>query len=549
MKHITIDQLKQMTQTEGLILQGCAGDFRELTRLLNRQFQEEGIMQKGSEFTDVYVFEHEGLINLLFSMENMHLNINKLEIWLLETRLELAGCLLSVYLPNKFGIEMGAPLLTAERPPPAPGFRLQTEIAHPDYPNYPHTGIYEISLPATSDKMEEALRRLGIRNHDDVTVLEVFPSNHTDNSLCRWLDKALDDASTPHSLEELNNLAAKICSMTDEQRETFAAVLQARWDSDTLADILHLADNLDRYYLETAASSAKVYGEFLISMEQDDPDGCFTRLEESENPDDRLFAKYIDRLAKCADRAAYARMIAREEGGVFTDYGYLRKVADQGFRCKALDIPVGDRLRDNAASPFPTDCLNGKLEVGDLVLAAPFTGVSSLTDVDLPSNSEETFALLVGTVTGFRQSILSGKEYPTHNAIVDFTTPAYSEQRRIEVTSRLGDYYGRPLPPGAWPPFDVECAEMSLRGLVRITDIGPVTLKSVIESEKAAESLYRRIQAEHEKETAAASERQSVKVKVRPSLKKTLRLGKQKSHEQFGGPTSLGGKNREGEAR
>ena len=266
-------------------------------------------------------------------------------------------------------------------------FRLEAEIAHPNYPNYPHTGIYEISLPATPEAMAAVIRNIGIRNHDDVTVLEVYPRNNADNNVCYWLQEALFTVGTPHSLEELNDLAVKICNMDDEQRKTFAAVLQARWDSDTLADMLRLADNLDSYYLETAAVNAEVYGEFLLSMEQDDPSGRFARLEESENPDDRLFVDYIDRLAKCADRAAYARMIAKEESGVFTDFGYLRKTGE----------------------------------------------------------------------------------------------------RSVQMTQ--------------------------------------------------------------EKEAVVTPEKPPVKVKVKPSLKETLRIGKQKSLEQFGGPTSLGDKNREGETR
>lgn len=105
MKRITTDELKQMRNEEGLILQGCGGDLNEWVDGVNEMLTKENILAEGDSFKDVYVFENEGLTNLLFSMENMKLNIGKLAMWRIVTHGFFGGTWLSDYLDNRFGIE------------------------------------------------------------------------------------------------------------------------------------------------------------------------------------------------------------------------------------------------------------------------------------------------------------------------------------------------------------------------------------------------------------------------------------------------------------
>ena len=417
-------------------------------------------------------------------------------------------------------------------------YSFKAEIAHPDYPNFPHTDGHSIPFPTTPEVIAVVLENLRIRNHDDVTILSMHSDSDRDDNLSYWLNKALQDFGAPQSLEELNSLVTKICNLPDDQHEIFAAVLQAKWHSDTLEDMIRLAENTDCFYLQPAYS-AKQYGEHLIAVDQDEFHSHFDKLLNSKNQDDIAFAMYIGRLEKCVDKGAYGHLFAKVEGGVFTDYGYLIQDSEmRGIDYGTPDIPAEHHISAEKDAPvLKVSCLNGQLAVGDLVLAAPYTGVSCLTDVELPSSNEETFALLVGTVTELRQVTQAGESEPTSSVIVDFTTPEYSEKRRIEVTSRLGDYYGRPLAPGAWPPFDVECAEMSASRLARVTDFRPADLKLIIENERVAEGHYRFMKMAQEQKAATTPEKPATKVKVKPSLKEVLRLGREKSREQFGAPT------------
>ena len=102
--HITLDELRRMTNQEGLILQGCGGEPQEWLDGINELFAKEGILLNGSQFHEVSVFEHDDLSNMLFHMDDVELNIGKLAMWRLQSHETFGGTWLSDYLPNRMGI-------------------------------------------------------------------------------------------------------------------------------------------------------------------------------------------------------------------------------------------------------------------------------------------------------------------------------------------------------------------------------------------------------------------------------------------------------------
>ena len=90
-KSIEAEELREMTGKEGLILQGCGGPLQDWLDGINDMLTEAGILQNGSRFTDIYVFEYEGLTNLLFPFENAKLDVGKLAMWRLQTFGEFSG--------------------------------------------------------------------------------------------------------------------------------------------------------------------------------------------------------------------------------------------------------------------------------------------------------------------------------------------------------------------------------------------------------------------------------------------------------------------------
>jgi hypothetical protein len=105
MEHITTEELKHMTE-EGLVLQGCGGDPDEWISGINELLTRENILLNGDTFKDVYIFEHDGLTNMLFNMEGVSLNIGKLAKWRIESHNTFGGTWLSDYLPNRLDVRM-----------------------------------------------------------------------------------------------------------------------------------------------------------------------------------------------------------------------------------------------------------------------------------------------------------------------------------------------------------------------------------------------------------------------------------------------------------
>lgn len=108
LKKITVDELKKMTDSEGLILQGCGGDLQEWVDGINDQFTESGILLENDRFKDIVSFEHEGVTNLLFKMDNVKLNVGALAMWRIQSHEHFGGTWLSDYLTNRFGIDRNA---------------------------------------------------------------------------------------------------------------------------------------------------------------------------------------------------------------------------------------------------------------------------------------------------------------------------------------------------------------------------------------------------------------------------------------------------------
>lgn len=103
MKQITTTELRKMTGKEGLILQGCGGDLNEWVDGINEMLTDEGILRNGDTFKEVSTFEHNGIINLLFHMDGVDLDVGKLAMWRLQNHNNFGGTWLSDYVPNRLG--------------------------------------------------------------------------------------------------------------------------------------------------------------------------------------------------------------------------------------------------------------------------------------------------------------------------------------------------------------------------------------------------------------------------------------------------------------
>ncbi|MBE6869944.1 MAG: hypothetical protein E7494_14520 [Ruminococcus albus] len=100
---IESEKLRTMSEDEGLILQGCGGDPQEWLNGINDILTDQGILQKGSRFEDISVFQHEGCTCILFPFKGVDIDIGKLAMWRLQTHSQFGGTWLSDYVPNRLG--------------------------------------------------------------------------------------------------------------------------------------------------------------------------------------------------------------------------------------------------------------------------------------------------------------------------------------------------------------------------------------------------------------------------------------------------------------
>ncbi len=107
MKKISLEELRQLREKGGLVLQGCGGELQEWVDGINGILTEKGILKDGAVFHEVYAFENEGLTCLLFDMDGVSLDAGRLAVWRLSTRETFGSMWLDDYLDNHAGMESG----------------------------------------------------------------------------------------------------------------------------------------------------------------------------------------------------------------------------------------------------------------------------------------------------------------------------------------------------------------------------------------------------------------------------------------------------------
>ena len=103
-KDITVEELRTMDKTEGIIFQGCGGDPQEWIDGINELLTESQILRDGTKFSSAMKFQHDGLTCLLFEFnDDVKLDIGKLAMWRIQTHEQFGGTWLSDYVPNNIG--------------------------------------------------------------------------------------------------------------------------------------------------------------------------------------------------------------------------------------------------------------------------------------------------------------------------------------------------------------------------------------------------------------------------------------------------------------
>ena len=152
-----------------------------------------------------------------------------------------------------------------------------------------------VQLPTDAEKMKAAFARIGVDGID--------PFEYEVAAYESPVDGLTDRFRPGESLDELNYLAALLAQRSQEEREKFAAAMIHGDHAASIADAINLTHNLDCYWLYPTVHNSEDYGHYVID-----------ELDELELPE--AAKKYFD-------YKAFGRDAVREDGGTFTDYGYI----------------------------------------------------------------------------------------------------------------------------------------------------------------------------------------------------------------------------------
>ena len=158
-----------------------------------------------------------------------------------------------------------------------------------------------VRFPTTYEKLQEVFKRIGIGEKDDFGYVyeEWFITDYD----C-YVGGLYDKLGEYENLDELNYLASKLEDMDRYEYNQFLAAMEMGEHTGSLQDIINLTENLDCYDVYSDIEDHDDLGRYYIEEL-----GAMTVPEYLRN--------YID-------YEAYGRDIAIEEGGTFSEFGYIR---------------------------------------------------------------------------------------------------------------------------------------------------------------------------------------------------------------------------------
>ena len=163
-----------------------------------------------------------------------------------------------------------------------------------------------VKFPTTAEELQKVFERIGIGSKDDFgqPYEEWFITDYD----C-YVDGLYDKLGEYENLDELNYLASKLDEMSQGEYEQFQAAMEIGDHSGSIQEIINLTENLDCYDVYPDIRDYDDLGRYYIE-----------ELDAMQVP---------EHLRNYIDYEAYGRDVALEEGGEFTDFGYVRDTGDR----------------------------------------------------------------------------------------------------------------------------------------------------------------------------------------------------------------------------
>lgn len=158
-----------------------------------------------------------------------------------------------------------------------------------------------VKFPTTYEEIQDVFKRIGIGQPDEFGQLyeEWFITDYD----C-YVPNLYDQLGEYENLDELNYLASKLDDMKSWEYDQFCGAMEVGDHSSSLQEIINLTENLDCYDIYMGIETYDDLGRYYVE-----------ELDAMQVP---------DHLMNYIDYEAYGRDIALDEGGEFTDLGYVR---------------------------------------------------------------------------------------------------------------------------------------------------------------------------------------------------------------------------------
>lgn len=203
-----------------------------------------------------------------------------------------------------------------------------------------------VSFPTTTEQMKAVFDRSGIdgKNYQEWHITEY-------KSDIPGLASCLGEYET---IDELNYLGKLLEMQSDTDKTEFAAVIALGDRTDSVKDLINVAQNLSCYWIYPTAHTEEEYGQYLVD-----------ELETIELPEEAR--KYFD-------YEAYGRDTSINEGGTFTEYGYVMNNRDpQTEWYDGRDVPEEYRVTPQLPQPERPDPEKVDMDAAPAAQAATIT--------------------------------------------------------------------------------------------------------------------------------------------------------------------------------
>lgn len=159
-----------------------------------------------------------------------------------------------------------------------------------------------LSLPTDSETLQSVFREIGLADGGEYFITDYECSAFPALKAC---------LGEYENLNELNYLAAKLQEVAKEGNlEVFSAALELGKDTETVAELINLTENLDCYTLLPEVCDEESLGRYAVEIGAYDLDA-------------------MGDLAQYIDYEALGRDICINEGGQFTELGYIVRISSE----------------------------------------------------------------------------------------------------------------------------------------------------------------------------------------------------------------------------